>query len=390
MTVFRALGVRVLDRRGPEVERRAEDLSTFSSRDAGVQPDALAVSPPRESWPVLKGAVPGILIQGGLPEDPEARFVLRLPEDWNGRLVVSAAPGLVSEFAYDVYWSDYLLPRGYAFACTDKGAAMQSAGDTLYVPLTTASHIRYWPRRLEGLALHARERIASRLGKAPERIYAVGVSNGGYLVRRVLEDFPKAFDGGVDVSGVLWRADGTNLLDQLPAALRAFSGGTLDPGALEEAGFAFEEGLEELYSFYRSPIWELVLMCFLESFDPDYRGAPEDYRPADRPESVREAVREIENTGDLKRPLRSVYGKLDPLLPPGAHFQGYADLVRRAGKGGLHALRAVDRGSHNDFDKAVLPSLEPLMPAAHEAFEELVRVVEGSSDPAAEKAPAAL
>ena len=62
--------------------------------------------------------------------------------------------------------------------------------------------------------------------------------DGGWLVRRALEERPDLFAGGVEVSGVLWRADGPNFLEQLPAALRAADRG-FDPGALSAAGLAW-------------------------------------------------------------------------------------------------------------------------------------------------------
>jgi hypothetical protein len=37
----------------------------------------------------------------------QARFPLRLPNDWNGRLVVAGASGTRSEFNGDFVWSDY-------------------------------------------------------------------------------------------------------------------------------------------------------------------------------------------------------------------------------------------------------------------------------------------
>ncbi len=67
--------------------------------------------------------VPGIQVEGWLAGDPanEARFVLRFPDDWNGRLVVAGASGTRSEYNGDFAWSDYVLPKGYAYASQNKG-----------------------------------------------------------------------------------------------------------------------------------------------------------------------------------------------------------------------------------------------------------------------------
>src|SRR6266581_1952762 len=65
--------------------------------------------------PITK-AVPGLQIDARIASDPagQARFLLRLPDDWNGRLVVAGASGTRSEFNGDFAWSDYVVQRGYA------------------------------------------------------------------------------------------------------------------------------------------------------------------------------------------------------------------------------------------------------------------------------------
>ena len=63
-------------------------------------------------------------INARVAADPlgQARFVLRLPNDWNGKLVVAGASGTRSEFNGDCAWSDYVLQQGYAYASQNKGA----------------------------------------------------------------------------------------------------------------------------------------------------------------------------------------------------------------------------------------------------------------------------
>ena len=67
--------------------------------------------------------MPGIQINARIAGDPEgqARFLLRLPDDWNGRLVVAGASGTRSEFNGDWAWSDYVIQKGYAYASQNKG-----------------------------------------------------------------------------------------------------------------------------------------------------------------------------------------------------------------------------------------------------------------------------
>lgn len=377
MKPYRALGMRFFDPPRPELsEREADDITSFTSRGVDADPDALTVMPPQRHWPALPGPVRGRELQGTLPDDPYARFVLRLPDEWNGRLVVSAAPGLVSERGCDLYWSDYCLGKGCAFACTDKGVRMFAGQEQGFVPLAPEGGISRWFGRLRALALLAKDKAAGRYGRKPDRLYAVGNSNGGYLARRAVEEAPDLFDGAVDVSGVLWRAEGPNLLEQLPAALRASAGDRLDRAALESLGFRLPRDWEPLIRYYRSPFWELVLMYFIGTFDPDYIGEIEDYDLSERPGAVRERIARIENTGKLGSPLVTVFGAADPMLAPGVHDEAYAELVRSQGQGELHRVHSVERGSHNDLDIAQFPQVETLLPYARRAFDELVEWVE--------------
>src|SRR5439155_19373823 len=68
-------------------------------------------------------AVPGLQINARIASDPagQARFLVRLPNAWNGRLVVAGASGTRSEFNGDFAWSDYVVQKGYAYASQNKG-----------------------------------------------------------------------------------------------------------------------------------------------------------------------------------------------------------------------------------------------------------------------------
>ena len=67
--------------------------------------------------------MPGLQLNARIASDPrgQARFLLRLPNDWNGRLVVAGASGTRSEFNGDFAWSDYVVQKGYAYASQNKG-----------------------------------------------------------------------------------------------------------------------------------------------------------------------------------------------------------------------------------------------------------------------------
>ncbi|MBI4348779.1 MAG: hypothetical protein HY553_18210, partial [Elusimicrobia bacterium] len=110
--------------------------------------------------------------------------------------------------------------------------------------------------------------------------------------------------------------------------------------------------------------------ALLDDLDPEYSGDPAAYDPdARRDAGVR--VREIELTGRLRRPLVSIAGGRDLLVPAASHAEGYARLVERAGATALHSLRVVPHGTHVDSERSRFDGVEPLMPHAHAAFLEL-------------------
>src|SRR4051812_33495574 len=74
--------------------------------------------------------VPGLQVDGYFPDrsttnayrgwNHDSQFVIRLPNHWNGKLVVTGAPGIRRQFPPDYVIGDFALARGYAYASTDK------------------------------------------------------------------------------------------------------------------------------------------------------------------------------------------------------------------------------------------------------------------------------
>ena len=85
--------------------------------------DRGVIAPSAAKRPPITKVVPGVQIDARIASDPtgQARFLLRLPNDWNGRLVVAGASGTRSEFNGDFAWSDYVVQKGYAYASQNKG-----------------------------------------------------------------------------------------------------------------------------------------------------------------------------------------------------------------------------------------------------------------------------
>ena len=106
--------------------------------------DRGVIAPTAAKRPPITKVVPGVQIEARIASDPtgQARFLLRLPDDWNGRLVVAGASGTRSEFNGDFAWSDYVLQKGYAYASQNKGVLnlqFSTAADPLACRLNPAS-----------------------------------------------------------------------------------------------------------------------------------------------------------------------------------------------------------------------------------------------------------
>lgn len=342
--------------------------------------------------------VPGIQVDGYFPDtstgntnhgwNHDSQFVLRLPERWNGGLVVTGAPGVRRQYANDFAISDYVLARGYAFAATDKG----NTGATFYRDgARPGDAVLEWHKRVTQLTIAAKAAALLRYGKLPRRTYATGLSNGGYLARWQLENVPWLYDGGVDWEGTLFRASGPNLFTYLPTALRAYpryvaGAGSPDGEAAHqemiEAGFS--PGSEPLWAFHYQVYWDLTQRIYREEFDSGWDGALEagipfcasgtpncdaDYDYASRPAEVKRAVARVQLTGRIGKPMLTLHGSIDTLLPRATDSDVYTRLIAAQGRGRLHRYYVVEDGNHVDGLYDLLPDVtRPILPCYRDAF----------------------
>jgi hypothetical protein len=279
-----------------------------------------------------------------------------------------------------------VLAKGYAFAATDKGNTGLAFHHDGRRP---GDAVAEWNTRVTQLALAAKAVVAQRYGHLPERTLAAGISNGGYLVRWQLENRPWLYDGGVDWEGTLWTGDGPNMFDFLPAAMRAYpayaDGSEEAHQAMLDAGYA--PGSEFLWKFHHEVYWDFTQRVYREEFDPSFDGdldagipycasgtpnCDADYDYASRPASVHRAVARVGLTGRIGKPLITLHGTLDTLLPISRDSDAYARMVRDAGRGELFRYHRVERGTHVDALVDAFPGqLEPMAPHFQTSFAEL-------------------
>jgi predicted esterase len=323
-----------------------DDLTTTGTVASGHTNPADYAGLTDRSLPV-PAVVPGVQVDGYFPDtshtntnhgwDHDAQFVIRLPHRWNGGLVVAGSPGVRAQYANDKAISDYVLSLGYAYAATDKG----NTGVQFFTDgRRPGDAIVEWNRRMTELTRAARTTVAQHYGRPAREVVAAGISNGGYLVRWQLENRPELYTRGVDLEGTLWKADGPNLFTFLPQAIRGYEQQSSE--LIIAAGFDPRSAF--LWGYHYSVYWKLTQRIYAAELDPTYAGTEGDYDYATRPQA-RQAIRRIELTGKIKRPLVTIHGTYDSLLPISKDSDVYAAMARRTG---LHTYQRVEAGNHVD------------------------------------------
>jgi len=375
--------------------------------------------------PIAK-AVPGMQIQARISGDPlgQARVLVRLPDDWNGKLVVAGASGTRSEFNGDFAWSDYLVQKGYAYVSQNKGIYnlfLSTATDPLGCRLNPASGVfvhfydndpaavfTRWNEVMLAATEIGRSTLEIRYGRRPARTYAVGTSNGGYQVRRAVETAPELFDGGVDWEGTFVDPVAPNILSALPPAIlnypdyvaSGFDSGTTAAKNIRGAGYPPDltvtsgGAITSLWGLYSTQFWEVTQCQWQKRLDPTYNtyvSGTGTYVYVDRlsASDVGANIAAFATTGRIKRPLITVAGTMDGLLPIDVHARAYARKVEAA----LHReddasnrpleertpdyrLYEVQNGNHIETFKTTFPQLQFIEPHAQKAFDLLVAKVE--------------
>lgn len=160
--------------------------------------------------------VAGVEVTGTLTIDDGGELrtqelVLKVPYAWNGALVVAGAPGTRSEFSNEAVFVPWLLKRGYAYVSGNKG--MTNGGADGNATMLNQKHpTAQWGSMMIDLARWGQARLEAAMMTPVDRVYAVGLSNGGYQVRRALEidhqrvqeGEPRIFRGGLDWAGGYW------------------------------------------------------------------------------------------------------------------------------------------------------------------------------------------
>ena len=192
----------------------------------------------------------------------EQSISFRLPKIWNGMLAVLGTPGLRNQYANEAIFIPSLVADGFACISGDKGIP-GGAGD-----MVSGKHpTQYWGDMMIDLAQLARHLLKEYAGAEPERTYVLGLSNGGYQVRRALEidhqrvrkGKKRLFDGGVDWSGAYWPdkrvldADGNGRVSLKEYAAADTLINSIDKGTLAMGWFHSPDTLVTKEEFDKNP-----------------------------------------------------------------------------------------------------------------------------------------
>jgi len=159
----------------------------------------------------------------------------------------------------------------------------------------------------------------------------------------------------------------------------------------------FAPGSEFLWRDHEAEYWDLTQRTYRESFDPTYDGALKagipfchsgtpycdaDYDYAKRPAAVHSAVGSVSLTGKIGKPMLTLHGSLDALLPIRTDSDVYIPMVRSAGRGALSRYYVIQAGNHVDGRYDLFPNqLRPILPCYRSAFADLELWVERGTAP---------
>jgi hypothetical protein len=392
----------------------------------------------------------GVQISGTMADDTGARWVIRLPNSWNRRLLIGIAAGFSSEYGQDIVLSNYLVQHGYAYAGTNKGAlnnhsttasdpkaCATSPGASTYVhsyvdDLPPDQGVPGMLKRSLELTVLAKYLTHVQYGHAPQYTYAGGTSIGAFTARSLVERYPDAFDGGIGWGPTYVTAEGQpdgtddtsnhanymsflihpelglkNFPDYRDSGYDQSSRGYL----AIEASHQFPPDIFGAPNPPSSPIgsfhetmyntgWQGNACALVRALDPGYETPPGalptvfgdyDYVERFRVADLQRITEAIGTTGKLRRPLIELHGTFDDTAALRGTRLYAADVIKK-GRAGCYRLYEVEHGGHRDKFRdppTLLTQIEPIGLKFIAGFERLANWVErGQPAPRSQCIPA--
>lgn len=371
-----------------------------------------------DEYTIFNPPLAPVSVEGGLStvfqgELRGSGYIVEVPREWNGELVMWAhgyrGEGTVLTVDPPGYGlRRHLLDLGYAWAASSYDA--------------NGYDIEAGVRSTRELAIKFR-----RLVDRPDRIYLGGVSMGGHITARSIEQYPLFYDGALPLCGVVGDVELFDYFIDFTFVGQALAGVDASPipedyasrvvpeieQALGTAGIGLGPPTNDLGLQFRSVIveqsggsrpgaevafsvWKDFLFSLaapddggILSLNPGRVGTnvDTDYEP-DSPVAVDDVVRRVEPADARARrsralgPIARIEGKprvpvltlhdLGDLFVPFSMEQYYADDVETNGRGDLLVQRAIRAIGHCEFSPNEVIT----------AFDDLTAWVEGGVRPA--------
>lgn len=343
----------------------------------------------------------------------------------NGYATASSNKGIPYNAVFEQLAASPDLTKQYPLAFDLAGFETNKFGFRLGALQPNKITIDTWNNDFVSLVQTAKQWLLNTTGQLPSRTYAVGLSNGGAQVRALLEQRPDLVDGGVEWSAVLWTPQ-RSLLDYMPVFLanmpQYVASGFTDATAranIVAAGYPTDilgtsstnpSLWYEYYAGQSSFYADLTVFEYAMLIDPNATSSvtlngctPNATNPRQLPgtcdatglavptnrasyvpsAATRSSIAKFAHTGKIGKPLVSIAGAADMFITPGNNATPYLNMVNAAGAGANYWQYLVTGGTHVDTF-AAFPGygLQPQLPFAWAAFNELVSIVERGVKPA--------
>src|SRR5436309_10723343 len=125
---------------------------------------------------------------------PQLNFELRLPQQWNGKLYYGGGGGYDGSIP-DLSGANLnALQQGYATVNSDSGHSASALSANFALNDTYAANL-FGSLSVPTVMSSAKEMVQTAYGKAPDRSYFEGCSNGGREALMTAQRYPNLFDG---------------------------------------------------------------------------------------------------------------------------------------------------------------------------------------------------
>lgn len=154
-----------------------------------VAPDVKITAAANVATPVPLCKIDGVI-------DKEINFSVWLPDQWNGKFVMGGQGGFAGKVESQPLAVMNALQQGYATAGTDTGHDSPGRGiDGAWAMGDVERIVNYAHGAIHRVTATSKSIVNARYGKAPERSYFAGCSNGGRQALMSAQRYPNDFDG---------------------------------------------------------------------------------------------------------------------------------------------------------------------------------------------------